>query len=202
MKAIVYFLLLVCGLVLSSCSAKMITTTYDEQGRIMSKTEQPGSIFGPSSYDVGYRQMNADFEQEKTARVKALSDSTKCPEEDKVAQAWCLAMGKMAGLVASLDKPTFKAPTTGFDVIDHNFGYATMGFMGFLNMMTAKYGIENAGSQYGNDATLTNSMNRTTANPKSFGAGSATSTSSGTIPQQVVEPTVVQIPYLPPSTTP
>lgn len=184
-------------LMLAGCST-MKTTTIAPDGT-ETITEQPGSMFGPSSFDVGYAAMYKDHEEGKTKRVVALADASACPKDNKVAQAYCIALGKMSGMVAVItDKFEVKAPTTGFDVLHKGIDVIVpvMGMAGIWQ--TAVAGFEVAGSYFGPGATVSNSLNRTTSASTAVGAQpNVTSSSQGTGPPAEVvkvDPLVITAP--------
>jgi len=178
-------LMFVC-LMLGGCSTTM--TTYRPDGSI--ESTQPGSIFGPSSYDVGYRGMYQSWRDGQTERAKTIA-KLPCPV-DPVAAAYC-NNSKMLGMaMMSMESFAVKAPTTGFDVLNHAVDTVVpvAGFVSLYKLGVA--GITNAGSSFGNNATLSDSMNRTSQTSTAIGSGATSSGSAaGTVPQQVVTPEIV-----------
>ena len=199
-----YLFALLVLMILTGCAGTTITTKdYATDGvTVVRETSQPGSIFGPSSFDVGYTAMFQSYEAGKTRRVEVLSDVSSCPSEDSSARAYCISLGKIAGMVvAVMDKFEIKAPVTGFDVM-YKLTDSVVPVMGIYGIwQTAIGGFEAAGSHFGNGATLNNSLNRTSSASTAVGANpTVTSSASGTMPGSdpvFIEPFIVEVPIAP-----
>lgn len=183
---------------LSGCANEMRQTHYAPDGVTkVSETVQPGSIFGPSPFDVGYLAMFQAHETGKTARVVKLSDVSSCPEADGSARAYCISLGKISGMVAAvMDRFDIKAPTTGMDVL-YKLTDSVVPVMGIAGIwQTAVAGFDAAGSVFGPGATLNDSLNRTSSVATAAGAyPTSTSGASGTMPGAT--PIIVQPSYGP-----
>ena len=180
-------ILSILGLWLAGCSGvSTMKTTVTAADGTTTVTEQPGSMFGPSSYDVGYMGMYQSFSISKENRATAIMNSP--GPSDPVAKAYADAGKLLAVALISTERFDVKAPTTGFDVINKAVDsiVPVAGFVGMYKL--GIQGIKNAGSQVSGNASVTNSMNHTEANPTTAGTNnSVTPTATGTHPAQVVE---------------
>ena len=170
---------------LAGCATTMKTTTTAPDGTV-TEISQPGSMFGPSSYDEGYQGMYSLYSDSKTRRTAVIMD-TQGPS-DPVARAYADAAKLLAVALISTEKFDVPAPTTGFDVlkkaVDVVVPVAAFGAMWKLGEVAVK----NAGSQVSGNAQVTNSMNHTEANPTVLGTNASSSpVASGTAkPSDVV----------------
>ena len=157
---------------MSSCTGTMTTTNPDGSKTV---SEQPGSMFGPSSYDIGYQGMYVAHKQSETARAAAIN-SQPCAASD----ASCPALKILGIAMMSMEKFDVKAPTTGFDVLSKGVDVIVpvAGFYSLYKLGVS--GITNAGSKFGDNATVTNSMNHTDPTSTTIGAGSSTSSGTST----------------------
>jgi len=147
-------------------------------------------MFGPSSYDVGYAGMYQSWRGSQASRSATMA-SLPCPA-DPVAAAYCNSSKMMGMAMMSMEKFDVKAPTTGFDVMYKGLDsiVPVAGFVSLYKLGVS--GITNAGSSFGNGATVSDSLNHTTQTSTAAGSGaSATGTATGTTPQQVVSPEIV-----------
>ena len=169
--------LLVLGM--SGCANQMTTTTYGPDGVTpTSQTSQPGSVFGPSSYDVGYAGMYHDWRLSQASRATTIQGLA-CPAEPTAA-AYCNTSKLMGMAMMSMETFTVKAPTTGFDVLNHAVDsiVPVTGFVSLYKLGVA--GISNAGSAISGNATVTNSLNHTDPSSVNIGAGSSGSSAAST----------------------
>jgi hypothetical protein len=184
--------LLLVAMMFSGCASTMTTSITSPDGTV-TKTTQPGSMFGPSSYDVGYFGMYKSFSDSKVGRADAIQ-KIECPDNETAA-AYC-NMSKMMGIaMMSMERFDVKAPTTGFDVLNKltDSVVPVAGFYSLYKLGVA--GVQGAGSSFGDNATLTNSMNHTNPTNTNIGSGTATSNTSGTMP--AADPLIVEPSYPP-----
>lgn len=189
-----YLLLLIALLLFSGCASTMTTRVTNPDGTV-TETTQPGSMFGPSSYDVGFKDMYVAYQTSKSMRAAAISQSA-CPE-DNVAAAYCGAAKMMGIAMLGLEKFDVKAPTTGFDVLYKGVDsiVPVAGFVSLYKLGVA--GINKAGNvSFGDGATLNNSLNN------SYQTNLGQGTIFGTQPMQdplVVRPEIITPELLPPA---
>jgi len=151
-----------------------------------------GLFSGPDNYE-SYQKMYSSFAESKTARGNAMT-STPCPE-DPVAAAYCNSSKMMGQAFISLERFDINAPKTGYDVL-YKATDSIVPVSGFYALYKLGVsGVEGAGATFGNDNTLTNSMNHTNPTTTNIGSGSATSNTSGTMPP--AEPVIVEPSYPP-----
>jgi len=190
-RFICYLPLLIALLLFSGCASTM--TTYRPDGSI--ESTQPGSIFGPSSYDIGYAGMYQSWRAGQTERATTIA-KLPCPA-DPVAAAYCNNSKMMGMAMMSMESFTVKAPTTGFDVLYKGVDsiVPVAGFVSLYKLGLA--GINKAGNvSFGDKATLNNSLNN--SYQTNFGQG----TIFGTQPMQdplVVRPEIITPELLPPA---
>jgi len=189
-------------LLLSGCASQMKTTTYASDGITkVSETAQPGSMFGPSSYDIGYAGGYAAQQESKAQRVAAVFAAPS--PGDPVARAYADAMKVMAAVMIGQERFEMKEPKTGFDVL-YKLTDSVVPVAGFGALwQLGKAGVDAAGSQFGDNAVVTNGLNRTTSASTSTGANpSSSSSASGTMPASEVvkvDPLIVEIPAAAPA---
>lgn len=199
MKSILSLLFVV--LMLGGCATSIKTTTTAPDGS-QTVTEQPGSVMGPSSYDIGYTQMYESFSLSKASRTASIM-AMPVPTEP-VANAYASTSKILAAALISQEKFDVKAPTTGFDVLN-KLTDSVVPVAGFIGL--TKLGVEaikGAGSSFGNNATVSDSLNRTESNPVTTGynnsvAPSAQGTSTPTVVEQPT-PVIVDPSYAPVTT--
>lgn len=185
-------LLIVIGLMigLTGCSTTMKQTNYAPDGITkVSETEQPGSVFGPSPYDVGYAGGYKAQQDSKAYRVAAVFASPS--PDDPIARAYADALKVMAAVMIGQERFEMKEPKTGFDVL-YKLTDSVVPVAGFGALwQLGKAGIDAAGSAFGDNANLNNSLNRTNSAATAVGANPAvSSTASGTMPP--AEPIIVE----------
>ena len=188
-------------LFMGGCSSTMTTITKSPDGSEVT-TSQPGSVFGPSSYDMGYRDMYVAHEQSKQDRADSILSQPS--PADPVAKAYSDTNKILAVALLSMEKFDVKAPVTGFDVL-YKLTDSVVPVAGFGALwQLGKVGIENAGSIINGGAT--NSLNHvnstalatgtnTSANPTATGTSPAqVVTTEKVVPAQVVYPEIVKVP--------
>jgi uncharacterized protein YceK len=176
-KLTTFLLLLTMGILFSGCGSMMTTTTKNPDGSVTT-TEQPGSMWGPSSYDVGYQGMFNSFSDSKTKRAEAIKNIP--PPADPIAAAYFNGMQMMGIAMMSMERFEVKAPVTGFDVM-YKLTDSIVPVAGFYSLYKLGVsGIQGAGSTLGNNNTLTNSFNPSNPSATNIGAGSAGATSNST----------------------
>ena len=182
MKALgIILLCLFLGLT-SGCTGTMTTTTTNPDGSKV-VTEQPGSMFGPSSYDVGFYGIKHDWRAGQAARADSIQKIA-CPT-DAVAAAYCGANKMMGIAMISTERDDTKSPTTGFDVLAKGVD-VIVPVAGFYSLYKlGSVAAVNAGSKFGDNASVTNSMNHTEANPNVIGSNSTSNPTSTSTPSNV-----------------
>ena len=169
---------------LRGCANQMTTTTYGPDGVTpTSQTTQPGSMFGPSSYDVGYAGMYHDWRYSQVSRATSIQGLA-CPSEPTAA-AYCNTSKLMGMAMMSMETFTVKAPTTGFDVLNHAVDSIVPGVGFFSLYKLGVAGVNGAGSSVSGNASVTNSLNHTEANPTAIGTNSSGSSTASSVPSNV-----------------
>jgi hypothetical protein len=141
-----------------------------------------GLFTGADNYE-SYKNMYVAHAESKTARANAMT-AQPCPA-DPVAAAYCNSAKMMGQAFISLEKFDISAPKTGYDVL-YKVTDSIVPVAGFISLYRlGSDGIKNAGSQFGDNATLNHSMNHTDPNITNIGPGSASGTVTGSTPQKI-----------------
>ena len=182
---------ILCLVLMSGCAGIPTTTTRFAADGItpISTTSTPTSLTGSTDY-TEFKEMYIAYSDDKVSMAQACVP--KMVPSDQVQAALLTANQSMCVAMVANMRFDQTEPTTWAKVLYHAVDsiVPVAGFTALYKL--GSVGVQNAGSKFGNNATISDGFNKTSTDPLVLGNNNVLSpTLSGTVPQQVVSPTSI-----------